>query len=436
MEQSVAAESITLCKKRRITIVKKDTDPIVEEPVAAEAKAAPEEQLRQAIQYKNLTVEYMARKDVAGIKDILVALEAWEPSPWALRASGFPIVFHDIKFWEDAKISERAAALQNKFRKVMKDNSTSAKWAHWRLHSLTPFHSLSHLQFRQAIDNMAAFIRNGNTTEPAQGIYMKLAYHLVMHGFTMPHALEGLKVAACQSFASSMLDATILSQAIASGTALAVDSRNRILAARTSEFRATLESTQMVNAWSVTQHWDQLHLQNDSRKLKQTFKELGVDFTEMLPRQVAGQLALARGQGKEVLEACAERARHITLFRNQGSLASLRSGIRLWHNFAVMVLQYNEDFSAPPRSSKDVLCWLGCFAHHGTAMNYLGYLKNFCEGENLSMRWLDNSVQAWRKGATKLKLMNGFKHTNKRVPFTWEWIKKLVATFDKQRMAR
>ena len=69
-------------------------------------------------------------------------------------------------------------------------------------------------------------------------------------------------------------------------------------------------------------------------------------------------------------------------------------------------------------------------------MNYLSYLKNFCEVENLSMKWLDNSVHAWRKGATKLKLINGFKHTNKRVPFTWEWIKKLVATFDRQRMAR
>ena len=69
-------------------------------------------------------------------------------------------------------------------------------------------------------------------------------------------------------------------------------------------------------------------------------------------------------------------------------------------------------------------------------MNYLGYLKNFCEVENLSMKWLDNSVLALRKGATKLKLINGFKHTSKRVLFTWEWIKKLLASFDEQRMAR
>ena len=76
------------------------------------------------------------------------------------------------------------------------------------------------------------------------------------------------------------------------------------------------------------------------------------------------------------------------------------------------------------------------FAHYGTAMNYLGYLKNFCEGENLCMTWLDNSVSAWRKGAGKLLLANGFKHINKRVPFTWCWIKGLVSNFDRCRMAR
>ena len=423
-------------KKRRLILLKKNTDPVEGRSelaivsAAAVSKAASSEQLRKANQYKNLAIEFMACNNVVGIKDILSALETWDPSLTALRTSGLPIIFHDIKFWEDARLSDRAAALRDKFRKVMKENGSSLK-----CNSLNPFHSLSHLQFRQAIDNMTALIRSGSTTV-SESIHRKLAYHLVMHGFTVPQALEGLKVEACQCFASSMLDVTVLSQAIALGTAMAVAGRNILMVARTCEFKATLDSVQMVNAWSVTDHWNQLHLQANSCRLKQTFKDLGVDFTTMLPRKVAGQLALARCQGKDVLSACAERARHITLYRNQGSLASLRSGVRLWHKFAVFVLQYSEALSAPPRSFRDVLYWLGMFAHHGTAMNYVGYLKNFCEGENLSMRWLDNSVEAWRKGAAKLKLANGFKHTNKRVPFTWEWIKKLVSNFDRQRMAR
>ena len=51
-------------------------------------------------------------------------------------------------------------------------------------------------------------------------------------------------------------------------------------------------------------------------------------------------------------------------------------------------------------------------------MNYLQYLKNFCEVEGLSTAWYDNSILAWKKGANKLKVANGFKYTGKRTPFT------------------
>ena len=424
-------------KKRKLIVVRKCNDPVQvkpplsEEEIEAAAKAAAKEQLSRAIRYKNLAIDCMACSNIVGIKALLGTLETWQPSASTLRASGLPIIFHDIKFWEDAKVFDRASALLSKFRKVMQDDRPSERGK-----PLTPFLSLSQLQFRQAIDRMAAFMRSGSTTEAVKGIFLKLAYHIVMNGFTMPQALEGLRMESCQVFTSSMLEETILSQAITTGTAMAVASRQKLMLARTAEFKATLDSELMVNAHAITQHWNQRHIQVNSCKVQQAFKALGVDFKKMLPRQVVGQLALASSQGKEVFEACAERARHVTLFRNQGSLASLRSGIRLWHKFAVLVLHYNENLSAPPRCSKDVLYWLGCFSHHGTAMNYMGYLKNFCEVENLSMKWLDNSVLAWRKGATKLKLINGFKHTSKRVLFTWEWIKKLLATFDEQRMAR
>ena len=40
----------------------------------------------------------------------------------------------------------------------------------------------------------------------SQSIHRKLAYHVVMRGFTLPQTLEGLNVEACSSFASSILD--------------------------------------------------------------------------------------------------------------------------------------------------------------------------------------------------------------------------------------
>ena len=206
--------------------------------------------------------------------------------------------------------------------------------------------------------------------------------------------------------------------------------------ARTAEFKSTPGSVKMVNAWEVTKHWNHVHLQTANLKVQKTVIDFGVDFKTMRPRQVAGQLAVALRRGKNVVAATLDRARYVTLYRKSRSLVSLRSGVKQWHVFAVNVLLYKENLSAPPRSSEDVPCWLACFAHQGTAINYVGYLKNFCEVEGLSMQWYDDSVKAWRNGASKLKLVHGFKHTNRRIPFTWEWIRKLIVAFDTNHLAR
>ena len=152
------------------------------------------------------------------------------------------IIFHDIKFWQDANLTARAAALRDKFRKVMRKDGAIPKCK-----SLYPFQSLSHQQFRQAIDNMTAHMR-GSQNMVRESIHRKLAYHVVMRGFTLPQTLEGLNVEACNSFASSIVDVSVLSQAIAMGTAMARADRDKLMVARSFEFKATLDSVQMVNA--------------------------------------------------------------------------------------------------------------------------------------------------------------------------------------------
>ena len=68
------------------------------------------------------------------------------------------------------------------------------------------------------------------------------------------------------------------------------------------------------------------------------------------------------------------------------------------------MLGYHPNMSVPPRHPDDVLCWVSTFAHYGTACNYLGYLKNFCETESLSVAWYDSSVLSWKRGANKYRI--------------------------------
>ena len=136
MDQSASANDLPSTKKRRLTVKMKDTFPVEEQQGAgalhsertiasadATTKAAADDQFWQAIRYKNCLVDCMARNDFAAIKEVLTTLEAWAPSPAALRKSGLLIVFHDIKFWEDAKVFERAAALRTKLNKVIRSEA-------------------------------------------------------------------------------------------------------------------------------------------------------------------------------------------------------------------------------------------------------------------------------------------------------------------------
>ena len=187
--------------------------------------------------------------------------------------------------------------------------------------------------------------------------------------------------------------------------------------ARAAEFRASCNCERMVNAREVSLHWNKKYLQAASLLLQRDFLNLCINHDQMPPRAVAAQMVRARDRGLDVLNPALERARLIQLSRHAGSLDSLRSGIRIWHFFATSMLNYKEHLSAPPRSSEHVLLWLNCFGQHGTALNYLQYLRNFCEIEELSTAWYDNSILSLKKGAAKLTIANGFKYTRKQGTF-------------------
>ena len=109
-------------------------------------------------------------------------------------------------------------------------------------------------QFKQNVESMEAVIRvtDVNTEDP--GFYRRIAYHLVMNNFMVPQALEGLNVDLCRSFTKTVHEGVILARAIANGTAVSVDNRNRMIVARTSDFRLACNSHKMSNAWETSLH--------------------------------------------------------------------------------------------------------------------------------------------------------------------------------------
>ena len=103
---------------------------------------------------------------------------------------------------------------------------------------------------------MEAFLQEKDVNVADPGIFRRLAHNLVMNNFTVPQSFEGLRVDFCESFIKTVHEGAILARAIATGTAISVDNRDRMIRARTAEVRAACNSERMVNAREVSLHWN------------------------------------------------------------------------------------------------------------------------------------------------------------------------------------
>ena len=130
---------------------------ILEEPNSDTAdKVATDERTSKAIAFKNRAVKCMAAKDTNAFKSLLEDLGRWQPCAASLRKSGAPLIFHDVKSWEDAKVSDEACELRTKFTKIMKSGRKNSS-----ADLTSPFNSVSFLQFRQTVNSMEAFVQGG-----------------------------------------------------------------------------------------------------------------------------------------------------------------------------------------------------------------------------------------------------------------------------------
>ena len=76
----------------------------------------------------------------------------------------------------------------------------------------------------------------------------------------------------------------------------------------------------------------------------------------------------------QVQAALAHRSDLVTMAAKEGSLDSVRSGVRSFMGFAIYFLGYLADAVLPPRADEHVLQWLFVFRCLATGINYLAYL--------------------------------------------------------------
>lgn len=118
------------------------------------------------------------------------------------------------------------------------------------------------------------------------------------------------------------------------------------------------------------------------------------------PAAAAAGVKEAALRGQDAKSVLLQRVHQLRLETDRKSMASVSSGLKCWHVFA-LALGYPQEESLPPRSGEDAWAFIGIFKVHGTARNYLGFVKWACLTNGLPMDWFTEEVSQALKGLRK-----------------------------------
>ena len=148
------------------------------------------------------------------------------------------------------------------------------------------------------------------------------------------------------------------------------------------------------------------------------------------PTAVLASVARAHVSGKPVLEVLAAKAAACRLEGKKSSRAQVASALRLWHQFATLVLDYDAASTLPPRESAHVEAFLGVFRNPATAGNYVSHLRWAGVHLGLANGWDTETVRATVKGAKKRRANLGGGPAGAKKLLTKKLMESIVITAD------
>ena len=122
------------------------------------------------------------------------------------------------------------------------------------------------------------------------------------------------------------------------------------------------------------------------------------------PTAIVQSLVGAQARGEPVANVLLARAAAHRLEPKRLSKAQVASALRLWHQFAVHVLDYAAAATLPPKDGSHVEAFVGVFRNPATAANYVSNIRWACLHLGLSSAWDTVTLQATVKGAKRRRV--------------------------------
>ena len=145
----------------------------------------------------------------------------------------------------------------------------------------------------------------------------------------------------------------------------------------------------------IVQAWDELQL-----KQKEMHVSIFEDKTK--PKRRLDELRRANQLNESACKVMVHENVEMLKMKSRANQACTRSGLRLWHMFAMEVLGYDERSTLPLLSGQDIVKWLLLFNNHGTAQNYIGHVRWGCVYDNHGLSWDTPELKQALKGLKNL----------------------------------
>jgi len=343
-------------------------------------------------------VRAAAMKEVGRLRTLALRVRNARMDPELLMETGLPWLLREEDIWRGTKVEAVVQAVLKKWTdEVREKTSKEPDWQ--KKPKKPPMRGLTARLFIEVVERMEEWLKNDRLDDQWDG-YRRLAYDLAIRGYDTPATLDACDV---EDFAFVKEDGDakgVLQRAILAATEIGrIKRRQRCETLAVVETRRTIE----VNAKVAADEW--LDAKKVERSMEQADRVLeNMAIRSEKPAVRMEEMGQAGQMGKDVQSPLMNKCLLTILECRKASLPAIRSAVRSWHLFALMVLMVPLGSTLQPVCSMHVMMWLCCLKNHGTAQNYYGHLVFFVKFMGGDLSWIDGRMELYMKSRKKLKM--------------------------------
>lgn len=359
--------------------------------------------LARALRLREGIIQAVAWKRPAALCHLARSLLSLSPSVGVLKASGLGKLLHDKQVWAatDNQTKVLLSRVECKWKAFIKTEIGKACPA-GTSEPAPPFGGRKPQDFVKVVDDLTEWLTEVDEIGVVTRVARKLSVALALRDVSHWSHLEGWDADALDECSLCAASAALWKRALDKATRT---NASRRLAAVARQTRLPALPDPQSEGTSAAVEASRLHVMVHQDTVDVvTHLSDGKVVRAGLPQDVIRQLGAARDQGVDVGERLLQQAAALRVETQRQSLRSVASGLRAWHQFAVLVLGYAPNLTLPPAAGEDVEQFITIFRNGATASNYVGYVKWVCMHLHLNLDWSTPAVAATLKGSRKRSL--------------------------------